>query len=792
MKTKLMRALIVMIFLIIPFLAQAQTSDFEIRLTDGSTVTVSSGDKIKFAKLVDEEPAMKHPVLLGTLYNLHLDNGKFDENGVLSYDEITGDNQDIIMDHTEIRYNLVVSVEWDAKEEYLQSVNNGFRKLSNYLYDVTDGQVCLDTIYIGDDMQYWNEADIRIRAHNSSRPVASINGANTNQRNAVMLIPRKWYGDIDESRNGSYDEVPPIDYTDDENIRMIAHELGHYLFGFEEEYEFFDNNGRCSPLYDYGLMDGYLIYQNNWTSAMTSEMSSGNTYIITECQNTRQFVLNQKSCWDQFEEKFEGTVGPEAIYVPILKPTISDETENVVPATLTYMPGPNNDLSNLDYDVGARMVTPIIPTMSTAFDLDVVTHDWQANRLGNIKVVLRKLNMISHRDIEQGFTADVDPFGLSGGGIYVLGAETNDKIMVSSDYNIMGISRRGFSEFSSSTRWYSGEVTVGATSDSLEIELKKVEGNYPLVINAVKDSSGITFDMLFALTFSELPTIEIPESGGQYLFSASANSTYTVSVSDSLNSNGTVTIYAKDANSTDFFFNLGYDNIRFDSASSNIIEASDGLIRLERSDTSTQDIFIVSSPYLVMESNLPASALKIGECYSIWKSSNDSLRVTIRYTDADLYSDDSFIGYEDMIQLYMWNSNNNQWEQYSATLDTVNNSVTTQVSSSAIFALFSSDVMTDIADNPIVTLPNRIVLNQNYPNPFNPSTEITFSLPTASDIKLEVYNTLGQKVTRLLEGRYNAGVHQVTWDGSESASGVYFFKLITGDFMETKKMLLLK
>ena len=80
----------------------------------------------------------------------------------------------------------------------------------------------------------------------------------------------------------------------------------------------------------------------------------------------------------------------------------------------------------------------------------------------------------------------------------------------------------------------------------------------------------------------------------------------------------------------------------------------------------------------------------------------------------------------------------------------------------------------------------------NYPNPFNPVTTISFSLPVASHVSLEVYNVMGQRVTTVADGFYEAGVHACEWDGSEVASGVYFYRIETPEFAETKKMMLLK
>ena len=89
-------------------------------------------------------------------------------------------------------------------------------------------------------------------------------------------------------------------------------------------------------------------------------------------------------------------------------------------------------------------------------------------------------------------------------------------------------------------------------------------------------------------------------------------------------------------------------------------------------------------------------------------------------------------------------------------------------------------------------IPVTYGLSQNYPNPFNPTTEISFSLPSASHVKLEVFNVMGQKVATLVDGQCEAGEHVVQWDGRDAASGVYFYRLQADDFVGTKKMLLLK
>ncbi len=84
------------------------------------------------------------------------------------------------------------------------------------------------------------------------------------------------------------------------------------------------------------------------------------------------------------------------------------------------------------------------------------------------------------------------------------------------------------------------------------------------------------------------------------------------------------------------------------------------------------------------------------------------------------------------------------------------------------------------------------MLDQNYPNPFNPSTTIRYGLPERSHVSLAVYNTLGQQVTVLQNGEQEAGYHDVKFDASSLPSGVYFYRLQAGSYVETRKLCLVR
>jgi len=85
-----------------------------------------------------------------------------------------------------------------------------------------------------------------------------------------------------------------------------------------------------------------------------------------------------------------------------------------------------------------------------------------------------------------------------------------------------------------------------------------------------------------------------------------------------------------------------------------------------------------------------------------------------------------------------------------------------------------------------------VVLHQNYPNPFNPVTVISYNLPENQNVTLEVYDVTSRRVAFLVNERQSAGTHQVHFDASNLASGVYLYRLSTGEHIQTRKMVLVK
>ena len=89
-------------------------------------------------------------------------------------------------------------------------------------------------------------------------------------------------------------------------------------------------------------------------------------------------------------------------------------------------------------------------------------------------------------------------------------------------------------------------------------------------------------------------------------------------------------------------------------------------------------------------------------------------------------------------------------------------------------------------------LPSIYFLNQNYPNPFNPNTIINYSIPNQSYVTLKVFDVLGREIETLVNEEQAAGIYEIDWNAENNSSGVYFYRISTGSFSDTKKMLLIR
>jgi hypothetical protein len=124
------------------------------------------------------------------------------------------------------------------------------------------------------------------------------------------------------------------------------------------------------------------------------------------------------------------------------------------------------------------------------------------------------------------------------------------------------------------------------------------------------------------------------------------------------------------------------------------------------------------------------------------------------------------------------------------TADTVFDASGNNLNGTLFSVVWSNGVTTSISDEQ--SNPTEFLLLQNYPNPFNPSTRIKYSIPQSSNVVIKVFNILGSEIETLVNEEKPVGTYELKWNAANLPSGVYFYRLQAGDFVQTRKMILLK
>lgn len=179
-----------------------------------------------------------------------------------------------------------------------------------------------------------------------------------------------------------------------------------------------------------------------------------------------------------------------------------------------------------------------------------------------------------------------------------------------------------------------------------------------------------------------------------------------------------------------------------------------------------------------------------------WTSSNNGL-TTSRILSIAINSDNKILVGSDS-GVFLSTNNGDSWVQTSQGLTRkIVPSVLCNANGHAFAATYGGGVFRTLqpitfAGKPIDDSPRSFSLAQNYPNPFNPSTTIEFSLPRSTHATVKIYDLLGREVATLVNDQLTAGTHKMEWNVGGFASGVYFYRLQAGEFVETKKLLLLR
>ncbi len=207
-----------------------------------------------------------------------------------------------------------------------------------------------------------------------------------------------------------------------------------------------------------------------------------------------------------------------------------------------------------------------------------------------------------------------------------------------------------------------------------------------------------------------------------------------------------------------------------------------------------------SAPVLVSPQNGAASVAVNARL--IWNVSTGAASYRLRVSTSSSFSstvlDQTGLTDTSLAMTGLRTSTTYYWQVYAA--NSAGNSpysVTNRFTTSRRLAAPALDSTTTTGPSVANTIPREFSLRQNYPNPFNPNTRIELALPQACQVTLEIFNVLGQKVRTLVNGQMSAGNHSVEWNstddrGRQVSSGIYLYRLTAGDYLETRKMVLLK
>ncbi len=648
---------------------------------------INQNQTIKFTRLLHVQPATRHDDQLGTQYSIWLDNAKFSDFGRMYYDSLHDARVQVVtMDHTTIAYNLLVSIEWDTRDDYIATLENGFRYVANYLYDVYNGQLTIDTVVILDDGAYLEEADVVIFADNSEWPTAVRSGVD--DPGGAAFMPRHFFGTPDQNRNESFSTYP-YNAASGNNMRTIAHELGHYLLGFSDEYQF-GGNERCNSMSNYGYMDSHYPA----SGVMSSELSSSLQYSDVACRNTIQYIENSASCFDHFELKFEKTYvrDSDSVYAEIFEPT-----ERTLPDGDLYVTGPNDQTDNLDYDIGARVVFPE-PHLNATTPNKLVTAFRRTTGTPMRKLKVRLITT-GGDTIDQGQTSD-------GGKIRVLDVSPGDKIRASGRARLE-INRADRSLLDE--EWFYGEALEAGfgksafgndyrafDGDSIDLEMIPVQGDFKFIPKLSLSASGAEYQLFMNNQFPQAPSLShIPTGGGggNAVFTSGVQG-FSSTVIGGLTGVGLFVVSAIDDSGASYEVDTEYSSTG--AYSGKEFFAPDGTISVdvELSTPVIERVALLTSEYPILRNGLTDDNVQAGSVGvvafhpSVVISGNSA--VTIRYADSDLEIASRAAGNETSLRIFRWDEIAMVWALIGGVPDTSFNFVRAEIAQDGVYAAFTT------------------------------------------------------------------------------------------------------
>lgn len=712
------------------------------------------------------------------MYKVFVDNLAFDNDGNSSAAVLKSKTEDTTLTylaHTSLAYNLVVSIEWDATDDYVERLKSALRLGNTFFYDIANGQAYIQTIAIYDNKSHWKDADIQIFASNMQWPESDIKGIRND--NEYIKMPPVHFGS--KNKNVNYIFKEPLDPETYNSYSTFVHEMGHYAFGFYDEYEdkdkklVYPDENYTQPDINFGFMDDQYKYDQ----PISSEMSA---FVTTEYMNTHQYQINDhKTCWEFFRMMFRN------IYGDVIAEIHTPQRLGLESGQIVKGPAPK------DMDVGSMMdfVDKTGPSASGRWEFLVKNEDTGEPIPGAV-ISIEKQNGL--RDIDQGKTVIS---GADKGKIRLLGAESGDKVNCSRtveplDYQFLE------TLISSPTK-----SSLGLSEqDPQVLYLRSMKGTFTLLSETFFDESdNLIYRTISNTDFTSVPVIQsITDSGESDSHTLSGNSeAYTINLPESMNSGGELIFRAPDSSETTFFVSQNLTMFKPDINGATL-RADHGnlVIYLDSSSLGLSQIAVLNYSFPVPVDELPVSVLRASPVYAInTRPSSGEIkgRMKIFY-----FADSLEAAVPAAVKIYHWK---NGWLPLSTSVDLELNSVSSAIDESGFYAAFldlsQSHVITSNDDEFKLQLQTGFRLFPNYPNPFSSFTTIGFELTANTRMNVSIYDIQGRKVQTLIDKTMAAGEHFTTWDGTDETgqklpAGVYFCIVRTLTSQVYRKMILIR
>ncbi|MBM2816907.1 MAG: hypothetical protein HW421_3669 [Ignavibacteria bacterium] len=756
---------------------------------------LKAGDTFKLEKTIEVRSAVKsgHEAVDNIMYELKINNMKFDGLGIPSCQKIEESaDQPIILDNTVIYLNLVISTEFDAKPEYLDSLASWVRKSADFMYDVSDGQIILKKVAIYDNLAKWIETDVRIFSMNMLGPGACLDGIyRPTPVDAYICFERRWFGNYDADRRESFrsdwfrikdEDVGGAMFT------TLIHEIGHYFLGFKDEY-LFTNSAKQALLpynYNYGFMQSQYLNRIPWNS----EMSSAARYSSDDYKYTHQWVHKGKDCWSDFEAKFEKNYQAEGTtyFCSIRKPS-----ERTLSSGLTYLVGPS------DYQTTQRVCN-----IGNSVDISIFNQNGSAGEftfrllnprgipMSHAKAWLGEIQSDGTTIVFKGYQGETN----DGGQMRVIGARVFDIVLTYGNYEYIdntGIRRifvNVYNDFRVTNISGNDKNNDVPLQETLDVTAREMKGDYQAIPSIEFDPSGkLTVRAVVNKQFNDAATLLFTQNSDTLKATSFNfnNNQYVCTVDNYKPGNGLFMLKSKDVDNNEFFTIFNYKISEFNQ----LLSSADGVAELF-CGTISQNVGFVGFQASDLDplrnglksfNELGSSVYSLSSYpESLQGSANTRMFLSLKYTNSKLS-----LKNPELLRIFKWLETTREWTLIGGTVDTVSKKVSCEINSLGIYALFTIDDPQGLDDIPGFAFKLEVM-----PNPAQNNASVQFRIPEFGLVKISIYNQLGIKLSEIFSGYLTPYLNKINFSTQALSDGVYYVEMDYNGSKITQKLIVIK